>query len=771
VTRPDPFAGFRRERHRGFELEVDSLEEPADAFAQSVVRGLSDHPRWLHCRWLYDDAGSDIFERICEQPEYYQTRTEAALLAEHAGEIRRRAAAPTLVELGSGSSVKTRHLLRAWSGAGSYVPVDVSFGMLAQSCAALAAEHPRLAIRGIAASYERAFPLFRDLSPLLLVFLGSTIGNLNPQETADFIDRASASMSPGDHFLVGIDLVKDVRTLEAAYNDRAGWSAAFTRNLFARMNRELGTSIDTTAIEHVAYYNGLLDRIEIFARFLHAQTIDLPQAGRRFRIAKGEMILTEISRKFQADEVAANCARFGFETVRVFTDPAKLFGLLLLRMRDRRAATAAREQSAGAHLTAARARTLELIEPLGDEQLTRQHSPLMSPIVWDLGHIANYEEQWSIRALDPTAPVTDEIDWIYDPLRNPRAKRKDLPLPSRPETLGYMHEVRRRVHRQLARASFDPSDPLLADGYVYEMIAQHEAQHTETVLQTINLIADVEYEPGIRREPRAAVVGIDAEYAIIPAGPFVMGTDDRSVAYDNERPAHGVELPRYRIDLAPVTNAQYLAFMRDGGYRRRELWTDAGWLWLSEARVTHPLQWLALPDGGWAVRRFGRVIPLVMDRPVIHVSWYEASAYARWAGKRLPTEAEWEKAAAWDLETRVARRYPWGDAPPTSEHANLDQRTFAPAAVGAYPRGRSFFGCHQMIGDVWEWTASDFAPYPGFVAFPYPEYSEVHFGKGYKVLRGGAWATQPIAIRNTFRNWDLPQRRQIFAGFRCAADA
>ena len=232
-----------------------------------------------------------------------------------------------------------------------------------------------------------------------------------------------------------------------------------------------------------------------------------------------------------------------------------------------------------------------------------------------------------------------------------------------------------------------------------------------------------------------------------------------------------VELPRQRIDLAPVTNAQYLAFMLDGGYRRRALWTDAGWLWLKETGVWHPARWVLGADERWLERCFGRLAPLALDRPVGHVSWYEAAAYARWAGKRLPTEAEWEKAAAWDLETRVARRYPWGDMPPSENHANLDQRTFAPAAVGAYPRGRSFFGCHQMIGDVWEWTASDFAPYAGFAAFPYREYSEVHFGKGYKVLRGGSWATRPIAIRNTFRNWDLPQRRQIFAGFRCAADA
>jgi len=303
VTRPDRRTGFRHERHDGFALLVDSLEESPAGFAQSVVRGLSDHPRWLHCRYLYDAEGSDIFERICEQPEYYQTRTEAVLLAEHAAEIRALTGDATLVELGSGSSIKTRHLLRAWTAGGrtaQYFPVDISHAMLRQSCAALAREHRGLEVRGVAASYERAFPLLRDLSPLVLVFLGSTIGNFNPQELRGFLDRVSANLSTGDHVLLGIDLVKDVRTLEAAYNDAAGWSAAFTKNLFARMNRELGQRLDLDAIEHVAYYDGMLDRIEIYARFAREQVIGFPELGRRFRIARGEMILTEISRKFEA---------------------------------------------------------------------------------------------------------------------------------------------------------------------------------------------------------------------------------------------------------------------------------------------------------------------------------------------------------------------------------------------------------------------------------------------------------------------------------------
>jgi iron(II)-dependent oxidoreductase len=777
VTPPDALAGFRREHHPGFSLLVDAPEDPAASFALSVARGLSDHPRWLHCRYLYDARGSELFERICEQPEYYQTRTEAALLAAHAAEIRRLVPGATVVELGSGTSVKTRHLLDAWTAGAAraeYVPVDIDLDVLRRSCAALARAYPSLTIRGIATSYERAFPLLRDGSPFMLVFLGSTIGNLNPHETSDFLDRVSASLAPGDHFLLGIDLVKDVRTLEAAYNDEAGYSAAFTRNLFARMNRELGAGLDLAHVEHVAYYNEQLDRIEIFGRFTRQAIVDLRSLGRRFRIAPGEMVLTEISRKFQVDEVAANAARFDLETVRAFTDPTRAFAVLLLRMRERRRATAGRVHAARSSLAAARVRTLELIEPLDDAQLVRQHSPLMSPIVWDLGHIANFEEQWSIRALDPQAEVAEDDrrrDHVYDAMSHPRPTRKDLPLPNRAESLAYLHAVRERARARLERVSFDPSDPLLADGYVYSLIAQHEAQHTETILQTIQLIEGLTYEPRRRSEPPAAIASVNpAEEVIVPAGEFMMGTDDRTAAYDNERPAHPVDVARFRIGVTPVTNGQFLAFMEDRGYRRREVWDDAGWLWLAGARVSHPMQWVRGQDGRWSERCHGRVVPLVLDRPVIHVSWYEAAAYARWAGRRLPTEAEWEKAAAWDPETRVARRYPWGDAPPTEEHANLDQRTFAPAAVGAYPRGRSFFGCHKMIGDVWEWTASDFAPYPGFRAFPYREYSEVHFGRGYKVLRGGSWATRPIAIRNTFRNWDLPERRQIFAGFRCAAD-
>lgn len=257
---------------------------------------------------------------------------------------------------------------------------------------------------------------------------------------------------------------------------------------------------------------------------------------------------------------------------------------------------------------------------------------------------------------------------------------------------------------------------------------------------------------------------------LIPGGSFRMGNQRQVFAYDNELAAHDVTLPPYRIDRAPVSCGQYLGFIEDGGYEKEDLWSAAGWAWRQETGVTEPGNW-SRQDGTWRVRHMDRVEPLREDLPVMHVGFYEAEAYAQWAGKRLPSEAEWEKAALWDCETNRARLYPWGDEPPDRRRANVDQLAFQPAPIGAYPAGASAYGVEHLVGDVWEWTCSDFHPYPGFQAFPYPEYSEIFFGSEYKVLRGGSWATRASLARGTFRNWDYPIRRQIFAGFRCAQDA
>jgi iron(II)-dependent oxidoreductase len=302
------------------------------------------------------------------------------------------------------------------------------------------------------------------------------------------------------------------------------------------------------------------------------------------------------------------------------------------------------------------------------------------------------------------------------------------------------------------------------------MVLQHEYQHNETMLQTLRLKQGEPYHPPVAFQPplNGNDVGGDGEMVRFPGGVVEFGTHDRSAAYDNERPQHQIELAPFSIDVTPVTNAQYLEFMRDGGYRRQDLWSAAGWAWREEnADVAAPRYWRA--DGeAWMIHRFDSIEPVPPQHPVCHVCYHEAEAFARWAGKRLPTEPEWEAAASWDPALRRKNLYPWGDRAITVADANVDQLMFNTAPVGAYRTNYSPIGCYGMIGDVWEWTASDFAPYPGYQTFPYPEYSEVFFGAEYKVLRGGSWATRPGAIRNTFRNWDYPIRRQIFSGFRCA---
>jgi L-histidine N-alpha-methyltransferase len=307
----------------------DSLE-----FARSVAEGLEDSPRWLDCRYLYDSAGSHIFERICEQPEYYLTRTEGSILAAVGLDIALRTGSVRLVELGSGSSIKTRLLLDAYCelyGSACYTPVDISCSILDHAREELAASRPEVDVEPLNSTYEKAFPLLGDYSPVLLLFLGSTLGNLNEEESLDFWEEAAAGISPGDYCLLGLDINEDVDSINAAYNDAAGWSRAFTRNLFERMNRELGSSLDTEAIEHVARFNRQRSRVEIFARFERAQTIAVEPLGRRFEIGAGEQVLTEISCKFRLEEMVPYLADFGLTTEQVYTDSAGRFAVLLLR--------------------------------------------------------------------------------------------------------------------------------------------------------------------------------------------------------------------------------------------------------------------------------------------------------------------------------------------------------------------------------------------------------------------------------------------------------
>ncbi|MFF9275707.1 ergothioneine biosynthesis protein EgtB [Streptomyces griseosporeus] len=418
-------------------------------------------------------------------------------------------------------------------------------------------------------------------------------------------------------------------------------------------------------------------------------------------------------------------------------------------------------------LTTARARTTLLTSCVEEPDLTAQHSPLMSPLVWDLAHIGNQEEQWLLRTVGGQEAVRPEIDGIYDAFEHPRAERPKLPLLPPDEARAYAADIRGRVLDVLERTAFHGTR-LTEAGFAFGMIAQHEQQHDETMLITHQLRKGPQALTAPDPDPAPLFTG-PAE-VLVPGGPFTMGTSGEPWALDNERPAHVREVAAFHIDTTPVTNAAYQAFIDDGGYDTERWWTPEGWAHIRRNGITAPLFWRR--DGAqWLRRRFGVTEVVPPDEPVLHVCWYEADAYARWAGRRLPTEAEWEKAARFDPATGGSMRYPWGDADPAPEHANLGQRHLRPAPAGSYPAGESPLGVRQLIGDVWEWTASDFLPYPGFRAFPYKEYSEVFFGPEYKVLRGGSFAVDPVACRGTFRNWDYPIRRQIFSGFRTARSA
>ena len=372
---------------------------------------------------------------------------------------------------------------------------------------------------------------------------------------------------------------------------------------------------------------------------------------------------------------------------------------------------------------------------MADEQLNTVYSPILSPLAWDLGHIANFEELWLVQGVGGREPMRGELGRFYDAIENPRMQRNELPILRGDELRAYMDEVRARTLDVLEDVDLtETENPVHLDGYVYELILAHEHQHNETMLQLLQMIdgyEPVEIDDSVSREP----VSEGPELVAVAAGSYEIGAAADGFAYDNERPRHAVELPGFEIDRTPVTNAAFAEFVGETG---------------AEA----PLYWQRAVDG-WVTTVFGHRDPIDPALPVVHVSWDQAAAFARWAGKRLPTEFEWEAAAEGSDRDR----------------ANLDLLAFGCAPAGAYSDAASQSGAVQMLGDVWEWTSSEFEGYPGFSAFPYAEYSEVFFGDRYKVLRGGAWATRRSVIRPSFRNWDLAERSQIFSGFRCVRDS
>ncbi len=413
----------------------------------------------------------------------------------------------------------------------------------------------------------------------------------------------------------------------------------------------------------------------------------------------------------------------------------------------------------GEALREARARTLELARDLTDPQWLGPRLPIVNPLLWELGHLGWFQEHWTLRHALGAAPLLPQGDALYDSARVAHELRWDLPLLQRAQVLAYLAEVQARALAALASATE-------AQRYFHQLALFHEDMHGEAFVytrQTLGYPAPALSGAPVRPLGAGPLPG-DVE---VPGALFQLGAPagERGFVFDNEKWAHPVQVETFRIARAPVTSGELAEFVEAGGYRDDRLWTAPGLLWRDQAAARHPAYWQRAPGGGWLVRRFDQLVPLPEHEPAVNVSWYEAEAYCNFAGRRLPTEAEWELAAA----TPGKRRFPWGDAEPTAAHGNLDARAGGPVDVACHPLGDSAHGCRQMIGNVWEWTASDFAPYPGFVADPYREYSEPWFASPHKVLRGGGWATRARLLRNTWRNFYPPDRRDVLAGFRTCA--
>ena len=426
------------------------------------------------------------------------------------------------------------------------------------------------------------------------------------------------------------------------------------------------------------------------------------------------------------------------------------------------------EQLAGM-LQSARQRTLELIGGLTQEQLVGPRLPTVNPLLWEIGHVAWFHEYFILRREYGHPPMLERGDRLYDSIAIAHDRRWDLPIYSLDEIQDYMARVLDALLARLPQGLCSERD-----SFLYQFTAFHEDMHDEAFIwsrQTLAYPAPQFAPDGPRpaRKPGSGPLDGDAD---IPGGAFQMGSPpEATFLFDNEKWAHPVTVAPFRMARAPVTNAAFAAFVEDGGYDRRSLWCEPGWTWREAARASHPIYWKPDRSGGWLMRRFDRWEPLPPHQPVVHVNWYEAGAWCRWAGRRLPTEAEWEFTAAMRpgaCGMLVKARYPWGDAAPTPAHANLDGFALGCADAGDYAAGDNAWGCRQMLGNVWEWTADTFGPFPGFAPDDYKEYSEPLFGET-KVLRGGAWTTRSRMANATYRNYFGPERRDVFAGFRTCA--
>jgi iron(II)-dependent oxidoreductase len=423
-----------------------------------------------------------------------------------------------------------------------------------------------------------------------------------------------------------------------------------------------------------------------------------------------------------------------------------------------------------ADLKDARLRTLELVDGLDQQQIIGPQLDIVNPLLWEIGHAAYFHELWTLRHLDGTDSLLENADELYDSINIAHEDRWDLPLLSLDDTKTYMQQVLDAEINRLTR-----SDVSAQDIYLTRYAIFHEDMHTEAYTYTRRTLSypTPAFANNVLDDDRYDAGPVDGDIEI-GGGEFLLGaptenSEDTAFCFDNEKWQHPITVKPFSIARSATSYQQYAKFVDDDGYSTQKYWDDESWQWLQKNNITIPNGWKKSAGGNWLIKHFDQWQNLRPHAAVIHISWYEASAYCRWAGRRLPMEAEWELAASGTPENINEKRYyPWGNEKPTEKHINMNSRAMRTIDVGALPEGDSAFGCRQMLGNVWEWTADTFNPYPGFIADMYQDYSQPLFGTT-KVLRGGAWPTRSRMIRNTWRNYYGPDRNDVFAGFRTCA--
>jgi dimethylhistidine N-methyltransferase len=751
-----------------------------ETLADDVRDGLGRRPRRIPPRWLYDERGSRLFEEITRVPEYYPTDAEREILQSYSGEVAERCGAETLVELGPGASDKTVALIDALVESGTlrtYVGFDVAGTTLRESLGGLSERYPDVGFSGIVGDFTRDLGRIPACRGRLVAFLGGTLGNLTPGERKSFLAGVAGELIPGEGLLLGIDLVKDPARLLAAYDDAEGITAEFEKNVLAVVNRSLDADFDLDRFEYLVKWNSETHEVRMSLRSVGTQHVSLGALGMDLVLGDGEEIHTESSYKFTREGIAAELEASGFVTMGWWTDACADFAVVLAqraslvepqsgksvpRVGDREeparviAGVAPPRPEIDSYREVRKA-TEALAAPLSAEDQTVQTMPDVSPTKWHRAHVTWFFEQFVLMAhRRGYRPVDERYLYLWNSYyegagpRHPRPERGHVSRPGVGEVTAYRDTVDEAMDDLLCQ---ELTDEVLR---LVELGLHHEQQHQELLLMDIkHVLGTNPLHPAYRlTRPPAATSSGGLTWTHHEAGITEVGQQDGDPAFgfDNERPRHRVYLDSFELADRLVTAGEWAVFIEDGGYRRPELWLSDGWAWVTggasgtEPARQGPLYWWRQDSDWWVYTLYGPA-PLDPALPVVHVSYYEADAFARWAGARLPTEAEWEA---------VASGQPGPAAP----------------AVALHPDAAGEPGMCQLYGAAWQWTSSAYLAYPGFrpATGAVGEYNG-KFMVGQHVLRGGAAITPPGHTRLTYRNFFPPAAQWPMTGVRLARNA